>query len=1363
MRLTRSSLLAAAITAAVPAGRAHAGAAAAASPTFGTIHLSGAGSSGDASGLSATDSAGATETLAAWADAIAALQADASGVTSPVFQIGTASPLAAGSAPTVSDTVSGNTHTLSFGIPVGATGATGAPGATGATGAAGATGTSPALAIGTVTTLPAGSAATVSDSVSGAVNTLSFGIPQGSAGSGGGVATPATASSLGTVRPDDLSMMVSSGGVLSAVSLAGGANTLSETAAGQAVAAPATTASDSTANDTLAYVMQWNPTAITSSTNDAAIFGKWGSAGETYLIYYNHGSNDIEWAATWHGNGSPSYGAFGALPTLNAKGFLGFAINASGSAKTFAAFGVTVGAGSAMMLQSATGAAGTWSQVGNTSTGLGTAGFNALGTSGPPFQIGNSNPTGSLAFTLYGAALGDDTMNYTPGVGFTGTIFYEPPIAVADAYPANGPDGQLWTDNGLTLSINGTVNLTPIATAASAGMVMPDGTTTSANAAGMLSATSQIPLVPPGHALARTICARAGDAIDVADFDPNPGGTIGSAYGSTVAAVAATTAKACDGSTYQPFAWLADGINHGGVVWSMADNQGQEVVAAPFSQNAVAVGGSTQQFSALGNVVAGDIVSSGSTEIGIVGSVTDQVVTTAAALSTPVTVGDVVLDTFTRQTATVTAVNGTAYTLGPVSLPFIAGHFLVDTESGAHGTIASVASPIVTYAGSGALSALGGGNAVNISQGSSASSAGSTSSTSLAVASTVTATAGNGVYDVTAGGTVGFIANVTSATGLTLAANARIAVAAGDVLAFFPPTKLGWIENFFAGQGSGFAAHVAKFEDPNYMSFYPEVGDTIADASNATPCLPAGDTIAAIDTNPNDAGYGQMTLATGSTSYCPAGTTFRIALPDSAVAGLASDWFALETALYLAQQAYGTGSERAVNLPDTTLYPTRPVIYYANPNGFRSNLTIRGTGSSMLDFSHDFYQYKCALSPESLNSGSVGSLLRGFYVQGPSQNSASTEGVSPALANGVCLTDGEIADNLQVHGFHSGVGMLDDHQQVLNSTLGNNLFGIEFLPLSQTLGNQVFENDRVIGNYEAGLAIAASNQWDSGTMLDTHCGFSAFCWYKEAPSPVDVASSYQFVTEDTLIDNWFEGTGNGAVVDASGSNGAWDKNTIIEAMGAFVTPYNPGVAEYFPEISGGAYTDAQAEIYVSGWTNNKVIGGDLFDDYLGVMQAAIVSTGTCQNDSFDNANNFLADAQYMMTRPPLLCGSDGGGVTFGGGAWTGVFKMASAAVSAGGAVAMVANDEVAPVSTTTGLGGWIGTAPIGCTAGRMCEVVEHGTGVPLLADANQGSPASGAGYNPDTSGAYALSGNALSVAVSEGPVTAGQTGKADMR
>ena len=117
---------------------------------------------------------------------------------------GTATGLAAGAAPTVSNSGSSSAAVFNFGIPAGATGATGPAGPTGATGSAGATGPAGAAATitaGTATGLATGAAPTVSNSGSSSAAIFNFGIPAGATGATGATGPTGATGSTGATGP----------------------------------------------------------------------------------------------------------------------------------------------------------------------------------------------------------------------------------------------------------------------------------------------------------------------------------------------------------------------------------------------------------------------------------------------------------------------------------------------------------------------------------------------------------------------------------------------------------------------------------------------------------------------------------------------------------------------------------------------------------------------------------------------------------------------------------------------------------------------------------------------------------------------------------------------------------------------------------------------------------------------------------------------------------------------------------------------------------------------------------------------------------------------------------------------------------
>lgn len=104
-------------------------------------------------------------------------QTGATGAT-PQLGIGTVSTLPAGSAATATIAGTLTAPTLNLGLPAGAVGATGATGGKGDTGATGSAGAAATIAIGTVTPLAAGSTPTVTNSGTSSAAVLNFGLPR---------------------------------------------------------------------------------------------------------------------------------------------------------------------------------------------------------------------------------------------------------------------------------------------------------------------------------------------------------------------------------------------------------------------------------------------------------------------------------------------------------------------------------------------------------------------------------------------------------------------------------------------------------------------------------------------------------------------------------------------------------------------------------------------------------------------------------------------------------------------------------------------------------------------------------------------------------------------------------------------------------------------------------------------------------------------------------------------------------------------------------------------------------------------------------------------------------------------------------
>ena len=1299
---------------------------ASAHPSFGSIQLSGAGSTGDASGLSVTNTAGTTQTLQGWADALAAVKAGSTAATSLAVGSVTAVPYGTPPSASISNGV------LSLAIEQGAPGA------------------SPALSVGAVSTLAPGSSATVSATATGAnAYALNFGLPQG---------LPAT----GSATTDGTSIVRAASGALSAVNLAGGADWIAvPSGTASPITTPSSSANDPPASGAMVIDLTALVGALPASGAYAQLFGKWRSAAA---------ASNAEYTVFLASNGSintgfymPGSGAYQSLASLGTwptgiKGTLSVAYDFSATPITD--HGVAVAADTATALWSTDGA--TWSVLGTVSVASTPGGFAKLAAASAPLTIGDF--AASLPMSIYGLTVTDGAGNLLARAN------------VADANTGTIPTdaaGNVWSlAASLAVTPAGIRNLAPPATGTALGMVKvgadgsvavaADGTLT-ANLAGALLQ----PVAAPWTGLPRSPCARGHDLYLASDFGTTGAGygqTIGTRYGSTLAAVAGTTMTDCAGNTYQPFAWLLDGTNHGGVSWTVQPQPSQDWTADGIVTASAASGATSATLSGTSGILPGmSFYDSGAGAIvGTVQAIRNEVVTSTASLATPVAAGDTLMDGVTRQTAIVQSVSGTSATLVGSATLFIAGHTLIDTTSGAVGQIGAVAPPAVTFA-AGITAAITAGDAFVAQVTTRATAAGSTASPTIALASATDVVAGNGVYDTTASRPVGVVASVSGTT-LTLSANASAAVASGDLLAFYNPSVLNWTEVCArCGYPSGASSRIALFGNPQHSSFYPEVGDLIADVSNATPCLASGTTITALDRDPHDVTYGQVTLSTGSLADCIGGTRFQVRLPDSRIASLDVDWFGVQSAIYAATTGVstrnplgGAASERVIRLPDAEIFPLRPIFAYSYNSNPNNHVLIEGSGLSVIDSYVDFGTGTCAMS-EGSNGGvsqyGDGVVFRDFSLVGPS--AAGGVGTDPSSDSGLCMGAGDSATNVTIEGFHAGFALQGDHTMLYNSAASGNYYGVYFLPDVGSIGNQRFENDIFVANRFASFGFAASNQFDSGTVLDTHIGFEPVGWYKEAPSFLDpYVAGNGFITNSSLFDNWWEATGNGAILDAS--------ETAILGGDLFAGAQTNNDFQYAGDALANMYPGGHAEatIHVGQLSNNRWIGATVLSDYADVTKDVVDVVGTCSGNLFIGAEAFVGGSS--AAKPAMECGTDGGQNAFSG-AWNGAFHTTDASITVGMPVAIDTNG--AAVGYSSSAPGYVGAAggsasniQTACTAGQnqMCPVIRSGTRVPFLEDTTNstGTVSPGTMLTPSATG-YAATGSFPSEA---GVVTVGHPG-----
>ena len=596
--------------------------------------------------------------------------------------------------------------------------------------------------------------------------------------------------------------------------------------------------------------------------------------------------------------------------------------------------------------------------------------------------------------------------------------------------------------------------------------------------------------------------------------------------------------------------------------------------------------------------------------------------------------------------------------------------------------------------------------------------------------------AGQGIWDTTSLKQIGYVASISGTTGVTLTANAAYAVASGDTIMFYSPSQISTLQSFNRqGQNATSAIYPAQ-NWPGNPAFYPKAGNLISD-SNATPCLPAGETIASVDQTPTDATFGNITLTSPSVYDCPAFTNFTVRPTDTQVQALSKDWVALESASYAAgnqnnpdpQATLGnTKNMRTVVLPDGAIQIERPWFFYDYLPIIGQHLAIHGSGTSTIAAYGDFGPNKCAISEGqgAVNNAGNHVYFKDFNLVGPGATGSSPSGASGNAGNnpsgdyGLCLSSGDVADNIIAQGFHAGFGLFGDHQKIFNSTASSNFYAVYFMPGEQSNGNQAFENDSFLGNFQASFGLAASSQFDSGTVFETHIGNSPYGWVQEPSGIFDpYSSNFAFITNSTLMDNWWEATAQGVFYAPTNPYSSFTQDTFIGAQNGNDT--NEGGPTY--------NTTAIAVVNIGGvFTNNKFLGGNMLSDYSLLSAAAIKVAGTCSGNTFIGLDTIAAAGAGFITgssatKPAMICGSDGGGNTFTG-QFKGTLHLAGqATIYPGQSVTLNSSLQVVPYNGSNGYLGDAMTGGSNSIAGEMIPIVTSGDQVVVQDNAATNSPA----------------------------------------
>ena len=421
---------------------------------------------------------------------------------------------------------------------------------------------------------------------------------------------------------------------------------------------------------------------------------------------------------------------------------------------------------------------------------------------------------------------------------------------------------------------------------------------------------------------------------------------------------------------------------------------------------------------------------------------------------------------------------------------------------------------------------------------------------------------------------------------------------------------------------------------------------------------------------------GVVTLSQATSSACAAGSQITFTIAPSQLQALSTDWLGIQTAM---AQAWTATSGARVYIPAGEYYVNHSLM---NAGGMTNtatqlqNIEIYGDGLALtvINSVGDLGQDECAIaeSNRGLANGSEvssESAYRNFRLFGPAGGPV-TFGVSPAKMDGLCVGADARLFEVQAGGFHAGVTLVKDHQELHDVISSNNGYGLYLAPYSETMGNQLIEDGGLAGNLVASVGISSTDQLDSATMKNVHTGFGPYGFYAPPNTPNVSVTNGGMVSNSALYDVWTEAVGEGWMY-GSGPNAQVAGNTLINTGG-------DGIG-YFGEIPNGfgGVVQPQSLINVGSFGSNTMIGTTM-GPYTTVTKAIIIATqnGGC------TGNVWIGDAQFVLNSSaaqnssavsPLFCpngaGESGNSFHLGGG--FGVFRL-----SGNPAGAMAANIPV---------------------------------------------------------------------------------------
>ena len=379
----------------------------------------------------------------------------------------------------------------------------------------------------------------------------------------------------------------------------------------------------------------------------------------------------------------------------------------------------------------------------------------------------------------------------------------------------------------------------------------------------------------------------------------------------------------------------------------------------------------------------------------------------------------------------------------------------------------------------------------------------------------------------------------------------------------------------------------------------------------------------------NPVNLGTIVLSNPTTSALPAGTALKFTISNAIWQGLAQDTLGWLGALSNATHASPGGCSGAdidVRGGDYQInYWLFNEANYTNTNCTSPSLSIgaRGASTARLTAVFDPGANRCLFAEASVTSNAPQTGTRyhdmsfaGTVVTNVKPAIWGVDNANSGLGNGLCVGESASIDHIEAQGFRGGIGLLDDHQTIHDSTLQNNSYSLLLRNLTPIMGNLGIKDSGLNGSVSS-IGVEAGNQLDSATLDNVHTGFSPYGILVLPPPPTMTATGAGGVTASTFKNVWIEDVGQ-----------SW-----IDAL-------NRGVSS--DTFTGGGYADiGRTDRMVSNGQGGTmpvlgvVVAGDFTGNVLVNTQWRSFATLTTASSS-----NLLGIINVMSNGGPGTCGAN---------------------------------------------------------------------------------------------------------------------------